>query len=171
MTSHSHFPAHVKRFIWILQSSDLVQFRPILDTIWRFTVLEIEQLRICFKFEWRTENGIKDQTLNLSWCLEVTLHALFEFRSISPHIHSVCFKPHFKARMMLDYKNNRPIPFLRTPHVFFTNFIGFGSGRISHHSGSVSRFAVHEIKRFQKSSKFTWRTGNEIKVKILYAFE
>ena len=95
---NSHFQAYVKRFLWILQNSDVVQFRPILDMTSRFAAIEIQQLRISFKFVWRTENGIKDQILNLSWSLDVILLALLEFRGISAHIHSLGFKPQFRGQ-------------------------------------------------------------------------
>ena len=77
----------------------------------------------------------------------------------------------FKTKTTLDGNNNRLFRFLRTLHVFHGNFIEFGCGRILHHFATVSRFAVHEIKRFQKSAKFTWRMGDEIKVKILLLFK
>ena len=77
----------------------------------------------------------------------------------------------FKTKMTFGNNNNRPFPFLRTLHVFYENFIEFGCGRILHRFGTVSRFAVHEVKQFQKSDKFAWRTRDEIKFKILYLFE
>ena len=95
-TSHSHFQGHVKRFMWILQNSDMVEVRPILGVTSRSTVLETKRIPSSFKLVWRAQNGIKDQILNLSWQFDINLHGLFEFRSNAAHIYFSCFRPKFQ---------------------------------------------------------------------------
>ena len=154
--------------MWILQNSDMIEFRPILGVASRSIVFEFKKLRNSFKFSWHTENGTKDQILHLSGHLEVILHAHLSFVAFLRISISCALNLNFWTQMTLDYKNNHLFPSLGIFHVFFINFIKFGCDRILRHLESVLRFAVHEVKRSQKSSKFTWHTGDEIKVKILY---
>ena len=101
----------------------------------------------------------------MSFCLHYSCFIIF------PRISIPCIlNQNFEAKMTLDYKNDHPFPSLRSFHVFFLNFIKFGCDRILRHLGSVSIFAVHKVERFKKSPKFTWRTGDETKVKIFYLF-
>ena len=99
----------------------------------------------------------------MSFCLHYSSFIAFSRVSI------LCILNHnFDDKMTLNNKNNLPFPSLRTFHLCFVNFIIFGCGWVLCHFGSVSRFVVPEVRRFQKSPKLTWCTRDEIKVKISY---
>ena len=119
--------------MWILQSSDMVEFRPILGVTSRSTVLETKQTPSSFKFVWRTQNGGK---IKFWTCLDKLMWICVGYSSFvaMPRISiSRVLDHNFKTKTTLDSNNNRPFPFLRTLQVFYEDFMKFGCGQILHY--------------------------------------